>query len=394
MKMNERDRRKYPLSYKNTEQNKDEDKKKDKYTEIVVALTVGLLPMLISDMIPEKTYRNVFIICIMVSAVTFTGFRSRKEKWKKGVPVACAVVAGLILLRSLFGTETGPEDLAGTGNESEMSDIGEEADGSGQQEEAEGTEPQEEKEADQQGKEETGLQETEAAGQQGNEQSIYAASCETIATANEQIADLIRQREEGSLSGQELGEAQTVILRLAEEMNQERFWESRRDEKEAEKALQYIKESWETVEEKDRAAFNDLGTDRKQVELFYKIKISEGNYFYCNMIRAMEDYGIDCEGMSIDEHVLFGWDVDRLFALYDMRKGMESKLTEEELIEEWAEDYNDHRASVSGSSDVFDYGGWNRNYKDRNVRYIVNDLERTLVNYFTKFHKNFGTTAA
>lgn len=386
MKMNERDRRKYPLSYKNTEQNKDEDKKKDKYTEIVVALTVGLLPMLISDMIPEKTYRNVFIICIMVSAVTFTGFRSRKEKWKKGVPVACAVVAGLILLCSLFGTETGPEDLAGTGNESEMIDSGEEAKEYGQQKEGE--------EADLQEEEEAGRQKTEAGGLQGDEQSVYAASCETIATANEQIADLIRQREEGSLAGQELGEAQTVILRLSEEMNQERFWESRRDEKEAEEALRYIEERWETIEEKDRVDFDDLGTDRNQVELFYKIKISEGNYFYCNMIRAMEDYGIDCEGMGIDEHVLFGWDVDRLFALYDMRKGMELRLTEEELIEEWAEDYNNHRASVSGSSDVFDYGGWNRNYKDRNVRYIVNDLERTLVNYFTKFHKNFGTTAA
>lgn len=386
MKMNERDRRKYPLSYKNTEQNKDEDKKKDKYTEIVVALMVGLLPMLISDMIPEKTYRNVFIICIMVSAVTFTGFRSRKEKWKKGVPVACAVVAGLILLRSLFGTETGPEDLAGTGNESEMIDSGEEVKEYGQQKEGEEADLQEEKEADR--------QKTEAAGLQGDEQSVYAVSYETIAAANEQIADLIRQREEGSLAGQELGEAQTVILRLSEEMNQQRFWESRRDEKEAEEALRYIEERWETIEEKDRVDFDDLGTDRNQVELFYKIKISEGNYFYCNMIRAMEDYGIDCEGMGIDEHVLFGWDVDRLFALYDMRKGMESKLAEEELIEEWAEDYNDHRASVSGSSDVFDYGGWNRNYKDRNVRYIVNDLERTLVNYFTKFHKNFGTTAA
>lgn len=380
--MNERDRRKYEISYENTGRKKDADKNKDK--EIVVALVVGLLPMLISDMIPDRIYRNVFIVCLMLGSVMFAGFYNQNKRWKMAVPAVCAVVAGFILLQSLFGTAVKWEEPADNG--AEMTDIGETGDGFGQQEEAKGTEPQEEKEADR--------QETEAGGLQGDEQSVYAASYETIAAANEQIADLIRQREEGSLSGQELGEAQTVILRLAEEMNQERFWESRRDEKEAEKALQYIKESWETVEEKDRAAFNDLGTDRKQVELFYKIKISEGNYFYCNMIRAMEDYGIDCEGMGIDEHVLFGWDVDRLFALYDMRKGMESRLTEEELTEEWAEDYNDHRASVSGSSDVFDYGGWNRNYKDRNVRYIVNDLERTLVNYFTKFHKNFGTTAA
>ena len=362
------------MEEKNTEQ------ERNKNQQMLLTLAAALLPMFISDMIPERMPRIIFIVCLILAGVTLTEFHSQSGIWRKAVPVLCVVIVAFILLQSLYTEPTVPKEQ----DEAEAFVAQEREGEDGQQatSEAEASDGDGEYEQDEQ--QDGSLPEQDW-------QGIYENSYEMLADANARIESLITQSQENGLpGGQELEAADSSFLRLAEKVYQYRFWEEKESKKETEEALEYIQARWDELKEEDRTDFDSLGTERDQVELFYKIKLSEGYYFYCNMIRAMEDYGIDCAGMGIDEAMLFCWDVDRLFAIYNMRKALEPRLTEAEPVERWEGDYNEYRAYVSGYGDEFDYKFWNRNFVVLTVSYIVQRQDTVVMNYFLKFNKNFG----
>ena len=85
-----------------------------------------------------------------------------------------------------------------------------------------------------------------------------------------------------------------------------------------------VKEIAETIESiiDDLEYYLDVKTSKQKVQILYKMSLGTDEYYYCNIIRAFEACGIDCEEMSIDEYKLLLWDVERLYAIYNMKESI------------------------------------------------------------------------
>ncbi len=135
--------------------------------------------------------------------------------------------------------------------------------------------------------------------------------------------------------------------------------------------------------------FPDLETSKQKVQLLYKIKLGTDEYYYCNIIRAFEAYGIDCEEMEIDEYKLLLWDIERLYAIYNMKKSIQGDLAEGVFYEEKEFLYDDFRMNMSKHSDIFDYEGWRLTYVDKTAEEVNDYLDVYITNYYKKFSLNF-----
>lgn len=156
--------------------------------------------------------------------------------------------------------------------------------------------------------------------------------------------------------------------------------------KEAEEIYEKI---LELVEANGQVIFPDLKEDKQEVELFYKVRLVDKEYHYCNIISALEMYGVDCEKMSIDEYQLALWDIETLFIHYSMYK----KATELEkgvALEEAVFEYNDYRISMSEYSDTFDYGRWRQNFANFTADEILDSLDKAMLKFYKKLNMNFN----
>lgn len=164
------------------------------------------------------------------------------------------------------------------------------------------------------------------------------------------------------------------------------------DENEVSIILQQIEKEYNDYNnENDDDYFLDLKLDPYLLEIFYKMYISEKPYYYCNIIKAFKEYGIDDEKINIDENDLLIWDIERLYATYNMKNSIINELGSDEIIDEKIFKYNDFRASVNRYSDTFDYGSWRRYFIERTAKDIDDILNTTIMNYYKKFIINFST---
>ena len=163
------------------------------------------------------------------------------------------------------------------------------------------------------------------------------------------------------------------------------------DENEVSIILQQIEKEYNNYNnEHDYNFFLNLKSDPYLLEIFYKMYISETSYYYCNIIKAFKEYGIDDEKINIDENDLLIWDIERLYATYNMKNSIINELASDEIIDEKIFMYNDFKARVNRYSDTFDYGDWRRYFTECTAKQIDNWLNTTIMNYYKKFIMNFS----
>ncbi len=140
--------------------------------------------------------------------------------------------------------------------------------------------------------------------------------------------------------------------------------------------------------EENSSSFENLKTDLYSLQLFYKMYITDETYYYCNILKAFQEYGIDIEKLEINEYTLVVWDVQILFATYGMKKSHMANIDNES--QEITFNYNNYRVNMTKYSDTFDYGNWRRNYTGYTTEEISERLDDIMMDYYRKFIINFS----
>ncbi len=140
--------------------------------------------------------------------------------------------------------------------------------------------------------------------------------------------------------------------------------------------------------EKNSSSFENLKTDIYSLQLFYKMFLTEDTYYYCNIIKAFQEYGVDIDKLEINEYTLVVWDIQTLFATYGMKKSNMANFSNES--QEIQFKYNDNRVNMAKYSDTFDYGNWRRNYAEYTAEEVDERLDDIIMAYYKKFIINFS----
>lgn len=133
---------------------------------------------------------------------------------------------------------------------------------------------------------------------------------------------------------------------------------------------------------------SDLQTDRREVEIFYKMKISIEPYHYSDIIKAFEEKGINFKKLSIDENDLMCWDTQMLYANYQMQKEIKKDLNKNITYDKKFLRFDDYKITQSSYKDTLNYGGWQTNYSGSTAEEAYNKLDKTIMAYYNKFSMN------
>ena len=183
---------------------------------------------------------------------------------------------------------------------------------------------------------------------------------------------------------------------MLEYQEEQSSWKEKKNPTEIEKVLQIIDQEYKKREE----SFTELKTNEKNVELFYKIFLSNIPYAYCNIISAMEAYGIDCEEFSIDERKLVVWDTEMLFVCYSILDSLGMDIAQDITYEANAEVdgkpvrkyiYNQYRIMDRNRySDTLNYNSWYWYSSDLSAQKIGSQIDTRIMKYYKKFLLNFS----
>lgn len=156
--------------------------------------------------------------------------------------------------------------------------------------------------------------------------------------------------------------------------------------------IQKIKEALVEMAEKCKKNFPELTTNGKQLELMYKMLMSSDLYGYYNIIKAFEDFGIDCDALEIDEYRLVLWDIQYVISIYQMRNSMVGKNNE--YFEELHLNFQDFKADqLDEYDDQLNYQEWYFPFSRMTSNQIVERLDVEIVDCYKKFYYNFHTTS-
>ncbi len=160
-----------------------------------------------------------------------------------------------------------------------------------------------------------------------------------------------------------------------------RQYKSREDPQEIKQVLEEIAEF--KKEQKD----TDLETNVKRIELMYKMRLSSRLFYYINVIKAFEDFGIDCEAFEIDEYRLALWDMQYIFSIYQMRKSLDNKEDNEsyETLELFFQD------GLDEYDDQLNYGNWNKTFTNETNKEVKHQLDQGALYCYKKIYRNFQT---
>lgn len=230
--------------------------------------------------------------------------------------------------------------------------------------------------------------------QEAEAQQVIAMQEAQIAELNDEIKTLEEKIDVLLADAQEYEDLELQMDSLGKELkalsdgfSEYQFWSGMENQEEAEEIYQKI---LELVKVDGNDIFPDLKEDKREVELFYKVRLTDKEYHYCNIISALEMYGVDCEKLAIDEYQLALWDIETLFIHYSMYKKA-AELEKGVTFEEVTFKYNDYRISMSEYSDTFDYGGWRQHFPNYTADEILASMDRAILRFYKKLNLNFNT---
>lgn len=179
-----------------------------------------------------------------------------------------------------------------------------------------------------------------------------------------------------------------MLLQLTEVLDEERtYFACKEDEEEISKIFAKIEEKAESALE----SVPNLLSDVNSVEIFYKTSLSSLPYHFCNIIKALEEYGIDCEAMDIDEFTLINWDMEYLFLIYSAKYDTRNDVWEN-VYYDYEKKFNldDYKVSINEYSDTFNYGNWGWTLENEPVEKIDDIFDEIIMNFYSKFFLNFS----
>lgn len=183
-----------------------------------------------------------------------------------------------------------------------------------------------------------------------------------------------------------MSETEDTVELLKAQIYEDMFWYGQNDPEEIKAIVEQI-----TKECSDNPdSYPNIKLDADSVETLYKMKLSNMEYHYHNIVEAFEACGIKCKEMSIDEHTLMLWDTEILCNYYSMFKGMQEDAAEDITYEDNRNlYYNDFKVSLNEYSDTFDYKGWFLP-SSNTARGVVDNLHNVIMSFYSKFATNFS----
>lgn len=137
------------------------------------------------------------------------------------------------------------------------------------------------------------------------------------------------------------------------------------------------------------SSFPNMKTDEKELELFYKTQLYEEIRHYSSFVSALEEYGVECANMGINECTLMLWDVENLYIFYGMKKELELGLLENEWYESKDLEFNSYKVAMNQYSDLLNYGSWRFTYENQFAKDLEKIFDGFIMNYYKRFHLNF-----
>lgn len=310
---------------------------KNENAKIVLSTLAALLSTILSDAIPNLYIRLAFIICFVAGLMVVLSAPSEERRHKKKLAAGMCMAASFLLLMS----STLTNDITARDYIMHVRNFFIQKDG---------------------------------------DALTYASHYQQMRSINQSI-DRLTADFKNEPYKQKLDELDDNIQKLIFDINTYRFWEDKEDQQEVDAILKEIR--------KEGSPFLTQPLDAWQTEVAYKMWLSMLPYHYYNIIKAMESMGIDCTSYEIDEYKLIIWDTERLFAYYNMKKNMETKLAENKTYELLEQFYNDYKVRHERYEDDFDYKEWNVKSENTDTISIMAYLDKQIMSYFDKFSINF-----
>lgn len=191
-----------------------------------------------------------------------------------------------------------------------------------------------------------------------------------------------------TLSGLQTRVDETVsgVTNLVGSLKSDSLLSEKTDPAEVQSVLDKLMEDEEIILEN----FPNIKSSRDEVMLCYKMFLYEMLCHYSSILRAFEEYGIDCNALNIDQSDLIRWDVERMYAIYSMKQELEPDLAENTFYSSKTFNFTDHRMSMNEYSDTFDYGEWNFTLENIRAQEYEKILDGQIMAYYQKFHLNFS----
>lgn len=151
--------------------------------------------------------------------------------------------------------------------------------------------------------------------------------------------------------------------------------------------INIIKQSIETEYSDRFKTFQDFMSNETGIELFYKTTLSLQQYYYCNIIAAFDECGIDFLELGIDENKLMLWDTEMLYILYNIREDIREDIDEDTVFSKRFL-FNDYKVCTPDFDDTLDYGVWAYSYEEKTAKEIDSALSKNMEVYLKKLVKN------
>lgn len=309
----------------------------------IVSLAGAVIAGIIAEAIPNVVLRLVFILFLFMTLIFYLQNSRMVSRWKDIAVGVTGAITVIILIVSIV--------IGGTGNFWKQ------------------------------------LQNFVAVDMNQEAESVVFS--DGLKQIEEKIDDLSAAVNEYEKTERQINNMETELTKLSSGFGEYQFWNRKENQKEIEEICEKIPTLMIEKDEEENL-FPNLLQDKREVELFYKMRLSRGQYYYCNIIDAFKMHGIDCEEMSIDEYSLLLWDVEMLFATYSMRKDAE-ELEKGVIFEEVVYHFDDYKIIMSEYSDTFDYGGWRQYFDNISADDVKEKLDSRIMEYYKKINMNFNT---
>ncbi len=185
---------------------------------------------------------------------------------------------------------------------------------------------------------------------------------------------------------QKLGVIEEQLEQISFKINEYQVWQNKKDYQDVEEIYNRLPDM---IMNEEKNYFPNLQTDSKEVELFYKMRFYNNEYYYCNIVEALELYGVDFDSMSITELDFLIWDIELLMAYYAMHEEAEG-LETYTIYEQVTYKFDDYKVDMAEYSDTLDYGGWKQSYEEMSGAVISDNLEEIMMKIYKRINLNFN----
>ncbi len=304
-----------------------------KHAEVIISCIVGLFSVDLSELLPSPTAKLAFILLVIACIILF--FVGQEKKRRAMQYASCFLGTGLILV--LMMCAISPELPS---------------------------------------------QALEWIKGQSQDKTEEVPSPEDLYWQN-------RSGREASLGAleEDMARASGAAGELSEILQSQALLSTSSDPDEVQAVLVKMEEDKEVIED----SFSSLKTDRDDLMLFYKMRLYSRVWRYSSIISAFETYGIDCQGLGVDEYTLLVWDAENLYNIYSMKKELEEDWGANPFFAEKKLYFNKHKMDdMNEYSDLFDYKEWYFRYENMTAQELEGTFNDLIMAYYRRLMLNFS----